>query len=146
LRFSNGIVSDVSLFSNSAVTGGLTNPQISFALTNIPAGGVTAILQGRNNDFAGNVWYDIIGKTFAVTPSTPVIKFGGDTNQFVSSPAMFPVDTVVVSSATVTTPGTITLAMPYTADHAGTRSFYVVADADTTRKRSAASALQPFQM
>jgi hypothetical protein len=147
LRFSNGIVSNVSVFSNSDGIGGLTNPDISFALTNIPAGGVTAILQGRNNAFAGNVWYDIVNKTIAVTPSTPIIKFGGGgNNQFVTSPAMFPTDTVVVSSATVTTPGTITLAIPYTADHAGTRSFYVVADADTTRKRSAASALQPFQM
>jgi surface protein len=43
----------------------------------------------------------------------------------------------------VTTPGTITLAIPYIDAHAGTRSFYVVADADTNRKQSAASALQP---
>ena len=146
LRFSNGIVSNVSVFSNSDGIGGLTNPDISFALTNIPAGGVTAILQGRNNAFAGNVWYDIVNKTIQVTPSTPIIKFGGGgNNQFVTSPAMFPTDTVVVSSATVTTPGTITLAIPYTAADVGTRSFYVVADADTNRKQSAASALQPFQ-
>jgi surface protein len=145
LRFSNGIVSNVSIFSNSDAIGGLTNPDISFALTNIPAGGVTAILQGRNNAFTGNVWYDIVNKTIQVTPSTPVIKFGGsDNNQFVNSPAMFPTDTAVVSSATVTTPGTITLAIPYIDAHAGTRSFYVVADADTNRKQSAASALQPF--
>lgn len=144
LRFSNGIISNLSIYSDSP--SGLTNPDISFALTNIPAGGVTAILQGRNNNFTGNVWYDIVDKTIQVTPSTPVIKFyGNGTNQFVTSPAMFPTDTVVVSSATVTTPGTITLAIPYTAADVGTRSFYVVADADTTRKQSAESALQPFQ-
>jgi surface protein len=147
LRFSNGIVSNVSIFSNSDAIGGLTNPDLSFKLTNIPAGGVTAILQGRNNAFTGNVWYDIVNKTIQVTQYTPTIKFGGGgNNQFVNSPAMFPTDTAVVSSATVTTPGTITLAIPYIAAHAGTRSFYVVADADTNRKQSAASALQPFQM
>jgi len=145
LRFSNGIVSNVSIFSNSDAIGGLTNPDLSFALTNIPAGGVTAILQGRNNAFTGNVWYDIVNKTIQVTQYNPTIKFGGGgNNQFVNSPAMFPTDTAVVSSATVTTPGTITLAIPYIDAHAGTRSFYVVADADTNRKQSAASALQPF--
>ena len=143
LRFSNGVVSDLSIFSNSPQ--GLTSPDLSFALSNIPESGVTAILQGRNNDYAGNVWYDINVASQAITPANTTIKIGGGTTHlFAASPAIIAGDTVV-ASATVTTPGTIALSIPYTeSDVTGGKTFYVVADANPRGKQSAASVAQPL--
>ena len=140
LRFSNGMVSNLSIYSDSPQ--GLTNPTVRFALSNIPASGVTAILQGRNNSYAGNVWYDVNVPTRFITPSDTIIDIGGTTNQFAASPAITG-DTVMVASATVTTPGTIALAIPYTFSDVGVRqTFYVVANANTRAKQIAASVAQ----
>jgi surface protein len=140
LRFSNGMVSNLSIYSDSPQ--GLTNPTIRFALSNIPASGVTAILQGRNNAYAGNVWYDVNVPTRFITPSDTIIDIGGTTNQFAASPTIT-ADTVMVASATVTTPGTIALAIPYTFSDVGVgQTFYVVANANTRAKQSAASVAQ----
>ena len=139
LRFSNGMVSDLSIIANLPT---YTKPIVRFAISNIPASGVTAILQGRNNDYAGNVWYDVNVPTRFITPSDTLIDIGGTTDQFAASPAITG-DTVMVASATVTTPGTIALAIPYTFSDVGVgQTFYVVANANTRAKQSAASVAQ----
>jgi hypothetical protein len=143
LRFSNGVVSNLTIFSDSDRWGGLTTPDVSFAVSNVPASGVTAILQGRNNAFTGDVWYDVDIDPQAITSSTTTLKFGGRTHLFSSTPAVISGDTAIISSATVSTPGTIALSIPYTsADVSAAKSFYVVANADIYGKASSASTLQ----
>jgi len=146
LRFSNGVVSNLTLFSDSDRWGGLTNPDVSFAVSNVPASGVTAILQGRNNAFIGDVWYDVDIDPQAITSSTTTLKFAGRTHLFLPNPAVISGDTAIISSATVSTPGTIVLSIPYTsADVSAAKSFYVVANADIYGKPSSASTLQLFR-
>jgi hypothetical protein len=124
----------------------LTNPDVSFAVSNVPASGVTAILQGRNNAFIGDVWYDVDVPSQAITSSTTTLKFNGGTHVFLPTPAVIPGDTAIISSATVSTPGTIVLSIPYTsADVSAAKSFYVVANADIYGKPSSASTLQLFR-
>jgi hypothetical protein len=76
LRFSNGIVSNLTIQSKSPQ--GLTNPDISFALTNVPFQGVTAILQGKslypNSD---NLWYDVNVPQQFITQDKTTVKFSG---------------------------------------------------------------------
>jgi hypothetical protein len=90
LRFSNGVISDLVVTPDRAYQGSLVNPDISFALTNIPAIGVTAILQGRNSDLPANGWFDVNVPTQAIMPGTTTIKFGGGsgTSFFAASPVM----------------------------------------------------------
>ena len=58
--FSNGVVSDMTIQSNSP-SGGLTNPSLLFAIKDVPIGGVKAILQGKNiaSGSTDSRWYDV---------------------------------------------------------------------------------------
>jgi hypothetical protein len=99
LRFSNGVISDLIITPNRSDMGTLVNPDISFALTNIPAVGVTAILQGRNSDLPANGWFDVNANipTQTITPGTTTIKFSGGGNSGTSFFAATP----VMSTATI---------------------------------------------
>jgi hypothetical protein len=109
LRFSNGIsngiVSNLSIQSNSPQ--GFTNPDILFALTNVPFQGVTAILQGKslypNSD---NLWYDVNVPTQFITQDTTSIKFNGSygTGNFNSTASPFQNSINTLSSNTDSDP------------------------------------------
>jgi len=87
LRFSNGVVSNMIIYSGNYP---YMNPDVSFALENIPANGVTAILQGQQTsdgwwwtNFDGdNNWYDINVPQQYVSPDQSVIQFSGTTSNF----------------------------------------------------------------
>lgn len=90
LRFSNGIVSNLTIQSNSPQT--FTNPDISFALTNVPSQGVTAILQGKSlYPDSDNLWYDVNVPEQFITQDKTSIKFNGSygTGNFKSTPSLF---------------------------------------------------------
>ncbi len=84
LRFSNGIISKRTIKSDAR--GGwsrLTNPQILFAITNIPSGGVTAYLQVKNVDSNSQDtnWYDADVNGIYISPQQTTIKFSGNTGR-----------------------------------------------------------------
>jgi len=82
--FSNGAVSDKIIESNSP--SGLTNPDILFALSNVPQG-INAILQGRkiNTD----KWYDVNVEPKTLSAGQKTVKFSGYTGNFKSTTSFF---------------------------------------------------------
>jgi hypothetical protein len=113
LRFSNGVISDLIITpGDRSNMGTLVNPDISFALTNIPAIGVTAILQGRNSDLPANGWFDVNVNvpTQAITPGTTTIKFSGGGNSGTSFFAATPVmsTATIVFDVPIDAPNTLT--------------------------------------
>ena len=105
LRFSNGIVSNLTLTSDSP--GGLTNPDLLFALSNVPFDGVTAILQGLNiSTGSDNLWYDIDVPEQFITQDQSTVTFSGSsgTGNFKSTPSLFQASVSTISSNTDTNP------------------------------------------
>ena len=101
LRFSNGIVSNLTLTSDSPQ--GLTNPDLLFALSNVPYDGVTAILQGLNiSTGSDNLWYDIDVPEQFITQDQSTVTFSGSsgTGNFKSSPSLFQTSVSTISSNT----------------------------------------------
>jgi hypothetical protein len=83
LRFSNSIVSPITLQTEAGLNQGLTDPSIRFKLSDIPSNGVTAILQIKNvaNNSNDNKWYDVdVPSQFIKPPETELI-FSGNTGQ-----------------------------------------------------------------
>ena len=80
LRFSNGVVSNMNIYSQGY---GFTNPDVSFALENVPSGGVAAILQGSTTT---REWFDINVPTQFVRPNQSIVKFSGITGVFNRNP------------------------------------------------------------
>ena len=80
LIFSNGVVSNMTIDSRYV---GATGPNIIFALSNVPTGGVDAILQGKK--IGDNKWYDVNIPTKRITPSDSTVFFDGDTSLFKST-------------------------------------------------------------
>jgi hypothetical protein len=78
LAFSNGNISDMSIKTDSGLGQGLTDPDILFALTNVPASGITVTLQGK--DVASNGgWYDVDVPTQFIKPPQTTVKFSENT-------------------------------------------------------------------
>ena len=103
LRFSNGIVSNLTLTSDSP--DGLTNPDLLFALSNVPFDGVTAILQGLNiSPGSDNLWYDIDVPEQFITQDQTTVTFSGKTGNFKSTPSLFQASVSTISSNTDTNP------------------------------------------
>ena len=103
LRFSNGIVSNLTLTSDSP--GGLTNPDLLFALSNVPYDGVTAILQGLNiSTGSDNLWYDVDVPEQFITQNQSTVTFSGNTGNFKSTPSLFQTSVSTISSNTDTNP------------------------------------------
>ena len=103
LRFSNGIVSNLTLTSDSP--DGLTNPDLLFALSNVPFDGVTAILQGLNiSPGSDNLWYDIDVPEQFITQDQSTVTFSGKTGNFKSTPSLFQASVSTISSNTDTNP------------------------------------------
>ena len=103
LRFSNGIVSNLTLTSDSPY--GLTNPDLLFALSNVPFEGVSAILQGLNiSTGSDNLWYDIDVPEQFITQSVSTVKFSGNTGNFNSTPSSFQTSVSKITSNTDTNP------------------------------------------
>ena len=82
LVFSNGVVSDMTIQSNSPQ--GLTNPSLLFAIKDVPIGGVKAILQGKNISFVStdNKWYDVDVPVQQVNDNQTSILFTNTTGNF----------------------------------------------------------------
>ena len=78
LRFSNGVVSNMTIYSQA--NPHYTNPDVSFALENIPSEGVTAILQGYS--FSKKGWFDMTTAAQNVRPNQIIVKFSGITGVF----------------------------------------------------------------
>lgn len=74
LRFSNGVVSNMTIYAEGY---GFTNPDIVFALENVPSGGVTAILQVSTTK---NEWFDSRISSQFVRPNQKIVKFSGITS------------------------------------------------------------------
>ena len=74
LRFSNGVVSNMTIYAEGY---GFTNPDIVFALENVPSGGVTAILQVSTTK---NEWFDSRVSSQFVRPNQIIVKFSGITS------------------------------------------------------------------
>ena len=103
LRFSNGIVSNLTFTSDPPY--GLTNPDLLFALSNVPFDGVTAILQGLNiSTGSDNLWYDIDVPEQFITQSVSTVKFSGNTGNFKSTHSLFQTSISTISSNTDTNP------------------------------------------
>ena len=86
LRFTNGVISNLTIQSNPPYA--LTDPDVLFALTNIPLEGVTAILQGKNiaSGNTNHLWYDVNVPSQHITYGQATVKFSGSTGNFKSSP------------------------------------------------------------
>ena len=84
LRFSNGVISKLTIESDAGGNQGLTNPDILFALTNIPLNGVTAILQGKNieSNSTNHNWYDVDIPSQEIAHNQTTVKFSGSTGIF----------------------------------------------------------------
>ena len=87
LAFSNGSVSNMTIkyeyktfFIGRRVT--LKNPDILFALSNIPQEGITVKLQGKNiaDNSTDNNWYDMDVPSQFIKPPQTTVKFSGNTS------------------------------------------------------------------
>jgi hypothetical protein len=87
LAFSNGSVSNITikydskkrLFGTSVI---LKNPDVLFALSNIPQEGITVKLQGKNvsENSNDNNWYDMDVPPQFIKPPQTTVKFSGNTS------------------------------------------------------------------
>jgi len=80
--FCNGVVSDMTIQSNSPST--LTNPSLLFAIKDVPVGGVKAILQGKNiaSGSTDSRWYDVDVPVQQVNDNQTFILFTNTTGNF----------------------------------------------------------------
>lgn len=108
LRFSNGVTSSMTIQSDAGLKQGLTNPDVLFALSDIPSSGVTAILQGKNitANTSDTNWYDIDIPQQTITPTQQTVKFSGTTSKFIITPPPppLPLPPPVLASAPMLAP------------------------------------------
>ena len=117
LRFSNGVISKLTINSYAGENQGLTNPDILFALTNIPLNGVTAILQGKNiaTNSTNHIWYDINIPSQEIVHNQATVKFYGNTSIFKASPPLYENNYLTGTvTATLTVEPAVTTITPFT--------------------------------
>jgi hypothetical protein len=83
LRFSNGLISPVTIKTDAGLNQGLTDPTLRFRLSNIPSNGVTAILQVKNVATNSNDtnWYDVNVPPQFIKPPQVELIFANNTGQ-----------------------------------------------------------------
>ena len=117
LRFSNGVISKLTINSYAGENQGLTNPDILFALTNIPLNGVTAILQGKNiaTSSTNHIWYDINIPSQEIVYNQATVEFYGNTSIFKASPPLYENNYLTgTTAATLTVQPAVTTINPFT--------------------------------
>jgi hypothetical protein len=83
LAFSNGSVSNMTIKYKKLFSGvNLKNPDVLFALSNIPQEGITVKLQGKNiaDNSTDNNWYDMDVPSQVIIPPQTTVKFSGNTS------------------------------------------------------------------
>jgi hypothetical protein len=88
LAFPNGVVSDMTIKTERGLNQGLTDPDILFALTDIPESGITVTLQGRNIASNSNdtKWYNVDVPEQFIKPPQKTVKFTGRTGTLLYPP------------------------------------------------------------
>jgi len=84
LVFSNGSISNLTIKSDSP--SGLTNPDISFGLSDVP-NDVIAVLQGRR--IGTQKWFDVNVPSVLLIPNQKSVKFSGNTGEFKKTTSFF---------------------------------------------------------
>jgi hypothetical protein len=83
LRFSNGVISPMTIRTEAGQNQGLSNPSLRFKLSDIPSDGVRAILQVKNvaTNSNDNNWYDANVPSQFIKPSQTEVTFHNNTSQ-----------------------------------------------------------------
>jgi hypothetical protein len=84
LVFSNGSISNLTIKSESP--SGLTNPDISFGLSDVP-NDIIAVLQGRK--IGTEKWFDVNVPSVLLIPNQKTVKFSGNTGEFKKTTSFF---------------------------------------------------------